>query len=47
MTQGGMRVEEYERHFKKMMWYTPDDTNTDQRSSSGSCEAFTTAFTMD
>jgi hypothetical protein len=26
-----MRVEEYERHFMKMMWYSPDDTNTDQK----------------
>jgi hypothetical protein len=26
-----MRVEEYERHFTKMMWYAPDDTNTDQK----------------
>jgi hypothetical protein len=26
-----MRVEEYERHFMKMMRYTPDDTNTDQK----------------
>jgi hypothetical protein len=25
-----MRVEEYERHFMKMMRYAPDDTNTDQ-----------------
>jgi hypothetical protein len=31
MTQGAMRVEEYERHFMKMMWYAPDDTNTDQK----------------
>jgi hypothetical protein len=31
MTQGAMRVEEYERHFMKMMRYTPDDTNTDQK----------------
>jgi hypothetical protein len=29
MTQGAMRVEEYERHFMKMMRYAPDDTNTD------------------
>jgi hypothetical protein len=29
MTQGAMRVEEYERHFMKMMQYAPDDTNTD------------------
>jgi hypothetical protein len=26
-----MRVEEYERHFMKMMRYAPDDTNTDQK----------------
>jgi hypothetical protein len=31
MTQGVMRVEEYERHFMKMMRYTPDGTNTDQK----------------
>jgi hypothetical protein len=31
MTQGAMRVEEYERHFMKMMRYTPDDTHTDQK----------------
>jgi hypothetical protein len=31
MTQGAMRVEEYERHFMKMMRYAPDDTNTDQK----------------
>jgi hypothetical protein len=31
MTQGAMRVEEYERHLMKMMWYAPDDTNTDQK----------------
>jgi hypothetical protein len=31
MTQGAMRVEEYECHFMKMMRYTPDDTNTDQK----------------
>jgi hypothetical protein len=29
MTQGAMRVEEYERHFMKMMRYSPKDTNTD------------------
>jgi hypothetical protein len=29
MTQGAMRVAEYERHFMKMMQYAPDDTNTD------------------
>jgi hypothetical protein len=26
-----MRVEEYEHHFMKMMWYAPDYTNTDQK----------------
>jgi hypothetical protein len=31
MTQGAMRVEEYECHFMKMMRYTPDDTHTDQK----------------
>jgi hypothetical protein len=31
MTQGAMRVEEYERHFIKMMRYAPDDTNIDQK----------------
>jgi hypothetical protein len=31
MTQGAMRVEKYECHFMKMMRYTPDDTNTDQK----------------
>jgi hypothetical protein len=31
MKQGVMRVEEYERHFMKMMRYAPDDTNTDQK----------------
>jgi hypothetical protein len=31
MTQGAMRVEEYEHHFMKMMWYAPDDTNTNQK----------------
>jgi hypothetical protein len=31
MTQGAMRVEEYERHFMKMMRYAPYDTNTDQK----------------
>jgi hypothetical protein len=30
MTQGVMRVEEYECHFMKMMRYAPDDTNTSQ-----------------
>jgi hypothetical protein len=29
MTQGAMRVEEYERHFMKMMRYAPDATNAD------------------
>jgi hypothetical protein len=29
MTQGAMRVKEYERHFMKMMRHTTDDTNTD------------------
>jgi hypothetical protein len=31
MTQGAMRVEEYERHFMKMVCYAPKDTNTDQK----------------
>jgi hypothetical protein len=31
MTQGAMRVEEYERHFMKMMRHAPDDTNIDQK----------------
>jgi hypothetical protein len=31
MTQGAMRVEEYERHYMKMMRYSPEDTNTDQK----------------
>jgi hypothetical protein len=31
MTQGTMRVEEYERHFTKMMRYTVDDTNTEEK----------------
>jgi hypothetical protein len=31
MTQGAMRVEEYERHFMKIMRYAPEDTNTDQK----------------
>ena len=26
-----MRVEEYKRHFTKMMRYTPDDVNTDKK----------------
>jgi hypothetical protein len=31
MTQGAMRVEEYEHHVMKMMRYAPNDTNTDQK----------------
>jgi hypothetical protein len=31
MTQGVMRVEEFERHFMKVMRYAPEDTNTDQK----------------
>jgi hypothetical protein len=31
MTQGAMRVVEYEPHFMKMMRYAPDDTNTNQK----------------
>jgi hypothetical protein len=31
MTQGAMRVEEYERHFMEMMRYAPKDTDTDQK----------------
>jgi len=31
MTQGTMRVEEYECHFMKMMRYAPDDTNTEEK----------------
>jgi hypothetical protein len=31
MTQGVMRVEEYEHHFMKMMQYAPDNTNTDHK----------------
>jgi hypothetical protein len=31
MTEGAMRVEEYECYFMKMMRYAPDDTNTDQK----------------
>jgi hypothetical protein len=27
MIHGAMRVEEYERHFMKMMRYAPEDTN--------------------
>ena len=30
MVQGTMKVEEYKRHFMKMMRYAPDDTNTDE-----------------
>jgi hypothetical protein len=31
MTQGAMRVEEYERHFMKMRRYAPEDTNLEQQ----------------
>jgi hypothetical protein len=31
MTQGAMRVKEYERHFVKMMRYAPVDTNLEQK----------------
>jgi hypothetical protein len=31
MTQGAMRVEEYERHVMKMMPYTPENTNLEQK----------------
>jgi hypothetical protein len=31
MTQGAMRVEEYERHFMRMTRYVLKDTNTDQK----------------
>jgi hypothetical protein len=31
MTQGAMRVEEYERHFIRVMLYAPKNTNTDQK----------------
>jgi hypothetical protein len=31
MTQGMMKVEEYERHFTKMMRYAADDTNTEEK----------------
>jgi hypothetical protein len=31
MTQGVMRVEEYERHFMNMTRYVLKDTNTDQK----------------
>jgi hypothetical protein len=31
MTQGAMRVKEYERHFMKMMCYAPKDTNLEQK----------------
>jgi hypothetical protein len=42
-----MRVEEYERHFMKMIRYAPDDTIPTRRSSSSSYEAFTTTFARD
>jgi hypothetical protein len=31
MTQGTMKLEEYERHFTKMMRYAADDTNTEEK----------------
>jgi hypothetical protein len=31
MTQGAMRVKEYERHFVKMKRYAPEDTNLEQK----------------
>jgi hypothetical protein len=31
MTQGAMRVKEYERHVMKMMRYAPEDTNLEQQ----------------
>jgi hypothetical protein len=31
MTQGAMRVEEYECHFMKMMHYAPEDTNLERK----------------
>jgi translation initiation factor 2 beta subunit (eIF-2beta)/eIF-5 len=31
MTQGAMRVKEYEHHFVKMMRYAPEDTNLEQK----------------
>jgi hypothetical protein len=31
MTQGAMRVKEYERHFVKMMCYAPEGTNLEQK----------------
>jgi hypothetical protein len=31
MTQGAMRVEEYERHFMNMMRYAPEDTNLERK----------------
>jgi hypothetical protein len=31
MTQGAIRVEEYERHFMKMMCYAPENTNLEQK----------------
>jgi hypothetical protein len=44
MTQSAMRVEEYERHFMKMMRMPPTTPTPTRRSSSGSYEAFTMAF---
>jgi hypothetical protein len=31
MTQGAMRVKEYEHHFVKMMRYALEDTNLEQK----------------
>jgi hypothetical protein len=31
VTQGAMRVKEYEHHFVKMMCYAPEDTNLEQK----------------
>ena len=31
MTQATMKVQEYERHFTKMMRYAPEDVNTDEK----------------
>jgi hypothetical protein len=31
MTQGAMRVEEYEHHFMKMMRYSPEGTSLEQK----------------
>jgi hypothetical protein len=31
MTQGAMRVEEYERHIMKMIRYAPENTNLEQK----------------